>query len=131
MSRKRKKRRTVVLFPDGEARRQVDPNDIEIPDLWHFAIELSEEERKPVLETWHLAHELKRIVIALVSVKGALNPVGKLSDGELTAAATTCDKLRAHLSSKPLYDKNGAKDILLEKDINALIAAISVLKAQQ
>lgn len=55
--------RPIVLFPDGEARRSVLPSQIEVPDLWHLAMELSGNRREKVLETWHLANELRRIVI--------------------------------------------------------------------
>lgn len=57
--------RTIVLFPNGEARREVLASHIEVPDLWHFAMKLKGDDQKAVLETWHLANELRRIVIEL------------------------------------------------------------------
>ena len=53
---------------------------------------------------------------------------GPPSADELASAATVCERARVHLSQKPLYDKNGAKDILLAKNIDALKTATWVLK---
>lgn len=36
----------------------VDVRNIEIPDLWHIAAKLPDDERQMVLDTWHLAHDL-------------------------------------------------------------------------
>ncbi len=73
----KKKPGKVVLRPDGEARREVPLEEIEIPDLWHIAMlfnegkaarvasifeeqEMVDRIREEILETWHLAHDLKR-----------------------------------------------------------------------
>ena len=35
-------------------------NDIQIPDLWHIAMNVeSKEKREKILEVWHLCHSLK------------------------------------------------------------------------
>lgn len=61
--------RVVVLFPDGEARRSVLPSQIEIPDLWALAMKLEDSEQKAVLDVWHLAHDLRRLVIESSTTK--------------------------------------------------------------
>lgn len=39
--------------------RFVDVNDIQIPDLWQIAMRiLDQDDRKAVLDTWHLAHDM-------------------------------------------------------------------------
>jgi len=56
--------RTVVLSPGGSRRREVPLNQIVVPDCWQIAERLKEmgmsEEAEKVLQTWHLAHDLKR-----------------------------------------------------------------------
>jgi hypothetical protein len=48
----------------GTAERQIPINRVEIPDLWHIALELPGEiddantPRGAVLEVWHLCHDL-------------------------------------------------------------------------
>ena len=45
-----------------------DPRLIEIPDLWHVAMELGGKDTrvgKAVLETWHLAHDMKKTLVAI------------------------------------------------------------------
>jgi hypothetical protein len=44
-----------------------DPRLIEIPDLWHLAerLGLRTPEGKAVLETWHLAHDMKKTLVAI------------------------------------------------------------------
>ncbi|OHD18654.1 MAG: hypothetical protein A2Y38_19475 [Spirochaetes bacterium GWB1_59_5] len=53
----------IVLAPKGTARREVKPCEIEVPDLWHIAMWLKahqmERESQMVLETWHLAIDLR------------------------------------------------------------------------
>jgi hypothetical protein len=61
--------RPIVLAPKGENRRVVLPSQIEIPDLWHLALRLPKSECDKVLETWHLAHDLRDIVIELSTPK--------------------------------------------------------------
>jgi hypothetical protein len=52
----------VILSPKGSARKEVPIGEINIPDLWHIAMAYPENsrEREAILETWHLAHDLKR-----------------------------------------------------------------------
>ena len=48
----------ITRAPGGTEERQVRAIEIEIPDVWHLAINLHTEEREMVLETWHLCHDL-------------------------------------------------------------------------
>lgn len=49
---------TLIRAPKGSARREVDLDSVEIPDLWHVAIKLNTEEAEMILECWHLCHDL-------------------------------------------------------------------------
>ena len=55
----------IVLSPGGSARREVELDEIQVPNLWHIAQALrtvaikDPEASDMVLETWHLAHDLK------------------------------------------------------------------------
>ena len=45
---------------------QMDAKTVEIPDLWHLAMDLGgyhTPEGKAVLATWHLAHDLKNALV--------------------------------------------------------------------
>ena len=48
----------VTLHKGGLSECTVDARTIQIPDLWHIANRLREDEREAVLKTWHLAHNL-------------------------------------------------------------------------
>jgi hypothetical protein len=49
----------IVLSARGSARREVLLSEIQVPDLWEIATrKLNPTDRKAVLETWHLAHDL-------------------------------------------------------------------------
>jgi hypothetical protein len=64
----------ITRSKGGTAEREVDVQDIQVPDLWHVAMhlkELSESSNshlkhkykiasEEILETWHLAHDMKR-----------------------------------------------------------------------
>jgi hypothetical protein len=69
------KPKTVILFPNGTARREVLLGDITIPDLWHIAervkygtywskdeTRLRDSAAKMILECWDLAHDLLRML---------------------------------------------------------------------
>ena len=49
----------------------MDAKTVEIPDLWHLAMALRDWGMEPasaaVLETWHLAHDLKKALAAAQS----------------------------------------------------------------
>jgi hypothetical protein len=49
-----------------DIRIQMDAKNTEIPDLWHLAMKLGSKtpEGKAVLATWHLAHDLKKALVA-------------------------------------------------------------------
>lgn len=49
----------VTLSKGGTAEKTVDVAKLQIPDLWHIAHRLDEEDKEKVLECWHLAHDLK------------------------------------------------------------------------
>lgn len=60
---------TVTIFKGGSKERTLPINELRIPDLWHLACWLGENEgtvpngklaSELVLETWHIAHDLKR-----------------------------------------------------------------------
>jgi hypothetical protein len=53
----------IIRCPDGEGRTEVDIEEVIIPDLWHIAMALPEHQKKPVLEVWNLAHDLKRNIM--------------------------------------------------------------------
>jgi hypothetical protein len=54
----------ITRAPGGSEERQVDVEDLVIPDLWHVQVHLKRqgEERaaQAVLECWHLAHDMLR-----------------------------------------------------------------------
>lgn len=52
----------IVRAKGGAAEQTVSINQIVVPDLWHIAMGFPEgsREREMILETWHLAHDLKR-----------------------------------------------------------------------
>ena len=54
--------RKIIRAPKGEGRQEVILGNIEIPDLWHIAMSFPTDspEQKAILETWHLAHDLKK-----------------------------------------------------------------------
>lgn len=62
----------VTLSKGGTAERTVKVKDIDIPDLWHIAMLLSDQKvvnglgeaaSDKVLEVWHLAHDLKKALL--------------------------------------------------------------------
>ena len=55
-----------------------DPRLIEIPDLWHLAMNLGSgtPEGKAVLETWHLAHDMKKTLVAVSVLKDGFDRAG-------------------------------------------------------
>ena len=55
----------ITLAPNGTARRTVAAQDVEIPDLWHIAQRLCEEDREAVLQVWHNAHDMRDVLAAL------------------------------------------------------------------
>ena len=56
----------ITLAPKGTARRTVDAQDIEIPDLWHIAQRIeNKEERAAVLQVWYNAHDMRNVLAAL------------------------------------------------------------------
>ncbi len=72
---------TIINTAVGaDERRDVDSSIIYIPDLWHVATYLKEEARRSnanfdkmqlaewadfILDTWHLAHDMKKTLDAL------------------------------------------------------------------
>ena len=54
----------ISTAAEGQKRRDVPIEDIEIPDLWHIAGRLPEKEREQVLDVWHLAHDLLNHLLA-------------------------------------------------------------------
>lgn len=51
----------IVRHKGGTAQKTVPISQIVVPDLWHIAqAELDLDCRRAILETWHLAHDLKR-----------------------------------------------------------------------
>lgn len=52
---------TITLNKGGTAEKQVGIHRIQVPDLWHLAqsTRLDPQERKAILDCWHLAHDLK------------------------------------------------------------------------
>lgn len=52
---------TITLNEGGTGERVIDILHIQIPDIWHIAHRIeNEEDRKLVLEVWSLAHDMKR-----------------------------------------------------------------------
>lgn len=47
----------VITQKDPEIK--TDINAIQIPDLWHIAMKLTDASREKVLEVWHLCHSLR------------------------------------------------------------------------
>tara|TARA_R110000751_G_C13407630_1_gene438548 strand:- start:148 stop:333 length:186 start_codon:yes stop_codon:yes gene_type:complete len=56
---------------ENERSEQFTYQDRQIPDLWHLAMALKDWGMEPasaaVLETWHLAHDLKKALAAAQS----------------------------------------------------------------
>ena len=54
----------ITRAKGGELERDVDINDVQIPDLWHMAMWLKENKMvlwaEMALECWHLCHDLRR-----------------------------------------------------------------------
>ena len=56
----------ITLAKGGTAEREVDVQEIQVPDLWHVAMALKDDPSYDnraadmILETWHLAHDMKR-----------------------------------------------------------------------
>ena len=67
---------TVTLAKGASGEREVPIGEIEVPNLWHIAMDLNKKQEKVyvlwhgeftwvlagdyILECWHLAHDLKR-----------------------------------------------------------------------
>jgi len=49
----------VTLSKGGKKEKTLPVTQITVPDLWHIAQRLDEEDKKKVLDCWHLAHDLK------------------------------------------------------------------------
>lgn len=49
----------VTLAKGGMAEKDMPVSKVKIPDLWHIAHRLDEEDKEKVLACWHLAHDLK------------------------------------------------------------------------
>lgn len=76
--------KSITITRSGEP-EQVDPNSIQIPDLWHFVMNMKDAAKEgktkkrfakleflpeqatviadAILETWHTAHQLKKAII--------------------------------------------------------------------
>jgi len=69
------------------SRIQIDAKTTQIPDLWHLAMALRDWGMEPasaaVLETWHLAHDLRK-ALAAAQDADASGWVRSLSTGELS-----------------------------------------------
>lgn len=51
----------ITRAKGGTLERKENVKDIRIPDMWHLAMELPDEnDRAMLLECWHLAHDLLR-----------------------------------------------------------------------
>jgi len=50
----------ITLNKGGTGEKLVKLDTLQIPDLWHVAQHLPEPHRGMILETWHMAHDLKR-----------------------------------------------------------------------
>ena len=50
---------TVTLNKGGTGEKSVKLDTLQIPDLWHLALSLPKPQKKAILQTWHLAHDLK------------------------------------------------------------------------
>ena len=59
---------TIIRSPEGKDRREVHIEHIHIPDLWRIAMELKAQGMNThsdmVLETWHIAHDLKYHILS-------------------------------------------------------------------
>ena len=66
---KKKDDKVVTRSPNGEDKHEVNIINVHIPDLWYVAVELQAkgmgEMADMVLETWHIAHDLKHHIISL------------------------------------------------------------------
>jgi hypothetical protein len=82
----------IVLSPGGSARREVELDEIQVPNLWHIAQALrtvaikDPEASDMVLETWHLAHDLKA---NLRYMEGLLEALESLMDLEGVEPSTS------------------------------------------
>lgn len=53
----------ITLSKGGTKERTVDVEKIQVPDLWHIAMDQDDvNAREQILQTWHLAHDLLRVL---------------------------------------------------------------------
>ena len=54
----------IVLAPKGTARQVMPLEEIQVPDMWHLAMALQDDDTyqkrasEQILECWHLCHDL-------------------------------------------------------------------------
>jgi len=66
-------RTEITLNKGGLNERTVALESLIIPDLWHIAASRKdEEERKKILECWHLAHDLKKHLLGITAERDQL-----------------------------------------------------------
>jgi len=63
---------TITLFKGGTLERTEKLSHVQIPDLYHLAQAMPDPHRKLILETWHLAHEMKKQAMRLLAERNAL-----------------------------------------------------------
>jgi len=64
----------MITLGRGKGQRQFDVSlEGQIPDLWHIAqAELDLDCKRAILETWHLAHDMRRALSELTAQRDAL-----------------------------------------------------------
>jgi len=90
----------MITLGRGKGQRQFDVSlEGQIPDLWHIAqAELDLDCKRAILETWHLAHDMRRALSELTAQRDALL--------EACKAALLYDDLEA-CKAALLYDDEG------------------------
>ena len=54
----------MVRAKGGAAEKVVNISEVVVPDLWHIAMRIEDkEDRKKVLDCWHLCHDLLRNIV--------------------------------------------------------------------
>lgn len=60
--------KTIIRSAKGKSRREINIDDIKVPDLWHIAMYMKknglEKDAEEILDTWGLAHDLLKNIKA-------------------------------------------------------------------
>ena len=56
----------ITLAKGGTLEREIDVNQIKIPDMWDVVMRTKDpDNKKMVMECWYLAHDMKRALLEI------------------------------------------------------------------